>query len=102
MVSASFMQRAHAPLPFRIETSESLLCTGNRSVVYVTYEIMRGSPRFLRGFAHDDVETNAEAQSTAKCGGTAAHLGDLFCDTRRCLSPRKIQIHVTRRQILCG
>ena len=64
-LARSVVERLHARLTMRVHAGEDLLRAGDRRLVDAADQRLRVSPGFLLGFAHDDMEADAE---THLCG----------------------------------
>src|SRR6202046_1919857 len=89
-VAPAAVQRRHSFLADGIHAGENRLRLGDRVVVEIADQVVRGLPRFLIGFAHDDMEPDAETQRAADPRRGIAYARDLFGDRVRRLAPGEI------------
>ncbi len=102
LVEAPTVQRGHAPLAFGIHTGVVGLGRGDAVAVQVADQFIGGGPGLGVCFTHDDVQAHAEAHLAPVHGGAGAHIGDLFGDRRRWLSPGQVGIYVFGREFVRG
>src|ERR1700722_17848330 len=91
------VQARHALLTDRLEPRESFLRGGDRVVIQLGDQGIRRAPRLLRGFAHDNMETDAERKGPAILLGHGLRGGDLLRNVFRRLAPCEVDVHVLGR-----
>ena len=82
--------------------NEALLRLADRIVVEMADQSLGRLPCFIIGFAHDEVQTNAEAHLAAAFAGSFAHLGDLLGNLCRRLAPGQVLVDTADGEIDAG
>src|SRR6202012_3408882 len=99
LVAPTAVQRSHAALTFRVHLGERFLRLFDGLVVELADQFVRSAPGCFIGFAHDDVEADAETQFAAGLFCTGAHLGDFFRHGCRGFAPGQIDVNLLCRQV---
>ena len=94
------MQSRHALLPYRIVAFKRLQSLGDGVVVDILNQLVRGLPCLFIGFAHNHMQAYAKAQLAPMFRGFGLHLGQLFFNRLRRLTPSQVQIHLLARELV--
>ncbi|MOA06350.1 hypothetical protein D3C78_1259810 [compost metagenome] len=94
------MQGGHALLTDRIEARQRGLGASDGVVVQMRDQSVRSLPGLFIGFAHDDMQANAEAHGTTELGGLGPDLLDFLCHRRRWFAPGQNHFHLLCREVL--
>src|ERR1700719_2076290 len=78
--SFSVVQTRHALLSGRIKASECFLSVRNRLIGHIPNQFVGCGPGFVRRFAYDDVQADAETDNAPVEGSTFTNLSDFLSD----------------------
>src|ERR1700722_20055711 len=94
VLSFSVVQTRHSLLSGRIKASECFLSVRNRVVGHIANQFVGCCPGFVRRFAYDDVQADAEADRAPVEGSAFTNLCDFLSDFAWRFTPGQVNIDV--------